>query len=62
MKIRIQFKTPDATHYALEDVPEEMKSEAEDLINRFVRYDEYLTVEFDTEANTAIVVENGKSQ
>jgi hypothetical protein len=71
MKFRVVFKTPDAVEDALRsDLPEpadeddeeavyclqETIDEAIDFAARWVRYGESVTVEFDTEANTATVV------
>ncbi len=57
MKIRITFKTPDAVFYALEEV-----ADTEDLapikkaIDKFIKWDEQVTIEVDTETSTAIVI------
>ena len=66
MKIRITFKTPDAVDDAINDLEldenldEEAKLEVLDsvteFINKFVKYGELITVEFDTEDKTATVV------
>lgn len=55
MKFTVTFKTPDATHYAMENIPEDQQDEAEALLKKFVKYDEYVNIEFDTEAGTATV-------
>jgi len=63
MTIRVTFKTPDAVSYALDRVldcndPEEFEQAevAQKAIDKFVRYGEYITVEFDTDKGTATVV------
>lgn len=57
MKIPIVFKMTDAAVYqALQDVPENQKDYAEEVIHRFIRWGEYVTIEVDTETKTAIVV------
>jgi hypothetical protein len=56
MKFRTTFKTPDAIQYALRGVPEEHQEGAYAVVNRFVRHEETVTIEFDTEAKTAVVV------
>ncbi len=64
MKFRVNFKTPDAMRYAITDAcgkfPIEMREAALDSLNftasKYVRYNECITVEFDTETQTATVV------
>lgn len=61
MKLQINFKTPDATYYPLKEfkqdhTPEELES-MENLIKRFVKYDEYVKIEFDTQSQTAKVIQ-----
>jgi len=55
MKFTVTFKSPDAFDTA--DVDDEDVDEAKELFDRFVEYGEYVTVEFDTETQTAKVVE-----
>jgi len=56
MKFRISFKTPDTVDYALEDLSEEDKGAAQEVIKKFVEYGECLTVEIDTELETCDVI------
>lgn len=70
MKFRVTMKNPDALDYALEDLEEQMiehafldKDEREeeinkarDFANRWIKWGEYIDVEFDTEKGTATVV------
>jgi hypothetical protein len=70
MKVRVTFKTPDAVDRALEDAapdgycdpsvaetPEvEGMAAAKELIGKFVKWGELVTIEFDTAAGTATVV------
>lgn len=56
MKFRLTFKTPDVTFNALENVDEDKQEEVKELIEKYVKYDEYLTVEFDTEDKTCVPV------
>ena len=57
-KIHVGFKTPDAAYYALQDIQdEEKREEAEAIIDKYVKYGECLTVEFDTETGEAKVLE-----
>ena len=57
-KIRISFKTPDATYHALQNIDDEdERCEARIVFSKFIEYDEYVTVEFNTETGEAIVVE-----
>lgn len=59
MKVRLTFKTPDVTYDALHDeaLSDKDHNKLERLFMKFIEFDEYLTVEFDTEAGTAKVVE-----
>lgn len=71
MKIRITFKDPDAVYEAVEEAinrsrPDGLSDdEWEDVkqirreglrLSPFIEYEEYCTVEIDTEAKTAVVV------
>lgn len=56
MKFTVTFKTPDAVFYALQDLPSEDREEAQELTDKFVEFNEYVHIEFDTEAQTAKVV------
>jgi hypothetical protein len=74
MKFRVVFKTPDALHDAVKDAlgdedEDDDEDESEDgptakslisFAERWVRWGEYVTVEFDTVAGTATVVPNGR--
>lgn len=55
MKYTITFKTPDAVHYATEDMNEDDKAEAQRVASIFVKYGEVVSIEIDTEAETARV-------
>ena len=60
MQFRVSFKTPDAITDALshlqESTDDENYEQALEFARKFVKYDEYLTVEFDTDAGTCTVV------
>ena len=56
MKVRLTFKTPDVTYDAMREASEEDYDKLERLLMKYVEYDEYLVVEFDTEAQTATVI------
>jgi hypothetical protein len=68
LKFLVSFKTPDAVKYALRfaglprdedgvlDKNSQEYQQCMQLANQFVHHGEYLTVEFDTEADTAAVV------
>jgi hypothetical protein len=49
------MKTPDAVDNALIDMNEADRAVAEELIYKYVKYSEYVTIDFDTEAKTATV-------
>ena len=63
MKLRLTFKDPDHQVQGLgydgiwDDVTDIGKRKAEKLLKKYVEWDEYITVEFDTDAGTATVVE-----
>jgi hypothetical protein len=40
------------------DLMESRKEEMTEFIRKWVEYQEYVTIEFDTEANTCVVMEN----
>lgn len=57
MKFQVTFKTPDAVQYALDELPAGADWEsAQKVLDKFVRYNEYVRIEFDTETNTATVL------
>ena len=56
MKIRLNFKTPDVTDYALENLSEDEQCSAGAVIGKYVEYGEYLSVELDTVTGTATVI------
>jgi len=58
MIFRISMKTPDAADRALEDMDEDEKYEASKLLEKFLKYGEYVTLEFDTETQTCKVLES----
>lgn len=53
MKVRLTFKTPDVE----DQLDPDERAEAEGVMSKFIQWSEYITVEFDTVSNTAIVVE-----
>lgn len=70
MKLSIGFKTPDAIEYALDEyrdysgesddgvgLTEEQKEEAKEKLERWIRYGESVTVEFDLDKMTAKIVQ-----
>lgn len=56
MKFKVTFKTPDAVDYAIEDLSEDEREEAKETARKFIEYDEYVVIEFDTETKTATVL------
>ena len=58
MKFVITFKTPDVLDDLdrLEDISEEERSFADELVKQYVEYGEYIRIEFDTETKTAKVL------
>ena len=58
MKFTLTFKTPNATD-AIDDESDadyDSISSMKLLVNKFVKYDEYVKIQFDTETQTAIVL------
>ena len=68
MKLTIGFKTPDAIEYALEEyrdysgesddgegLTEEQKEEAKEKLEKWIRYGESVSIEFDLDKMTAKV-------
>ena len=53
MKIRLSFKTPDVT----DQLNEEELEAAQTVLKKFIKWSENIQVEFDTETNTAKVLE-----
>lgn len=57
MKFTLTFKTPDVTDEINElDADYDDILSAKDLADKFVQYDEYVTIQFDTETQTAVVL------
>lgn len=56
MRFIINFKTPDAVHYATEDMNEDDKAEAQRVASLFIKYGEVIRVEISTENETATVI------
>lgn len=56
MKFTVTFKTPDAIADSLERLQDTEFQAAFDCAKKFVKYDELITVEFDTEKGTATVL------
>jgi hypothetical protein len=69
MKFTVTFKCPDAVSNVLDsfsgnenDIPEEfsdaedMRAACEDVLDKFVLYGEMVTIQFDTDGQTATVV------
>lgn len=58
MKFHITFKNPDAIDDSFEamDLSDDEKYEIREKLEKWIRYQELITIEFDTENNTANVV------
>jgi len=57
MKIKVNFKSPDVLDYALEDLSSEDAKEVRGILGKWIKYEECVTLEFDTEEMTARVME-----
>jgi len=57
MKYRMTLKTPDCCNHMLDSADEgTARDNLYDLVQDYVRYGEYVTLEFDTQARTVTVV------
>jgi uncharacterized protein YerC len=56
MKVRVTFKTPGVLDDVVSNQSEEAIDEALEFVKKYVKYEEYVTIEFDTEAKTATVL------
>jgi hypothetical protein len=66
MKLRVTFKCPDAVDCAIKDAVDALDLTSDDAmdvsedirgkVTPWIKYGEYVTIEFDTDANTATVV------
>jgi hypothetical protein len=52
------MKNPDALDYATEDMNENDRYLAHKVAEKYMEYGEYITVEFDTETESATVIPN----
>lgn len=67
MKVHVTFKTPDALDMALDEAclndygndqsVEDIKDEARQICEKWIKYGEYVTLEIDTTQGTATVLE-----
>ena len=55
-KFVIMFKTPDAVDRALEDVDFEHHDKIKNILNKFIKYNENVSIEFDIVKETATVL------
>jgi hypothetical protein len=56
-KVIVTFKTPDAVDEALQDITnEEELIEMQAFLKTYIKYNEYVRIEFDTVAKTATVL------
>lgn len=55
MKFSLTFKTPDVTDQLNDIEDAEDRAKAESMVEKFLEYGEYITVEFDTESQSATV-------
>lgn len=63
MKLRLTFKTPDVIdqfldNLILEDDGVWNKENIKDKLSKWIKYGEYITIEFDIDNQTATVIEN----
>lgn len=59
MKLRVTFKDPDSLHDQLHEQiqDQDQYEEISDMVSKWFKYSEYITVEIDTELNTIVVLE-----
>ena len=53
MKFTLSFKSPDV----LDQLTEDEQEEAKKVIEKYIKWSEYISIEFDTELKTATVLE-----
>jgi hypothetical protein len=56
MKIKVTFKTPDATDHAVEYLNEDEAAEMREFLSRWIKHGEYVTIEFDKSDGSARVI------
>lgn len=56
MKFTVTFKTPDVLQYATADATDGEQQDIKRTVAKFVKFDELVTIEFDTQAQTAVVL------
>ena len=56
MKFQLTFKTPDVLDQLHEVIDDDEQIEADQLAKKFLRYGEYITIEFDSEIQSATVL------
>lgn len=62
MKVDIVFKTPDVVDSVLKEndiIDEEQQEDTKEKLRKWIKYDEYVTIQIDLEAGTAIVLPVG---
>lgn len=58
MKFSLSFKTPDVTdQIEMDDMDDATRSKVKSVLEKFLQYDEYCTVEFDSDTQTATMKE-----
>jgi hypothetical protein len=57
MKVTLTFKTPDVTFGALDGLTDEQRDQAEAAFDKWLKHDEYVTIEIDIETGDARVLE-----
>ena len=55
MKFQVMFKTPDVLDYILEENTDSAE-QIQEIADKFIEYGEYITIEFDTDKQSATVV------
>lgn len=58
MVFDVEFKTPDVMDQAPDGMSEEEKAVVQELVKKFLKYEEYITVRFNTDDKTAIIIPN----
>jgi hypothetical protein len=59
MNVKVHIKTPDVIDYTLSELGED-EDRAREVIGKFVKYGECMTIEFDLDTGTAKVLEVGR--
>lgn len=56
MKVKLTFKSPDVLEQVMNELDEDQQDELKEVADKFIKHEEYITVEIDTDTKTCTVV------